>query len=69
MKYDVFTLYCISFHIFRVDKFLHLIYMCIEIVYTFCGLYVTYCCCFCANLGYVIRKESQGTGGNFTEFS
>lgn len=45
--------------------------MCLKIIYTVFGLYVTYCCCFCANLGYVIRKENRGQiiTSDFTEVS
>ena len=33
--------------------------MCIEIFYTFCGLYASYCCCFFCSMAYTLHKEKQ----------
>ena len=33
--------------------------MCIEILYTFCGLYASYCCCFCSMMAHTLYKERQ----------
>ena len=33
--------------------------MCIEIFYTFCGLYASYCCCFCCSMAYTLHKEGR----------
>ena len=55
--------------------------MCIEIFYTFFGLYASYCCCFCSSMAYTLYKERQQQRYNiftgeeeeeedvFTEFS
>ena len=33
--------------------------MCIEIFYTFFGLYASYCCCFCSSMAYTLYKEKR----------
>ena len=50
--------------------------MCIEILYTFCGLYASYCCCFCSAMAHTLyierqqrRRQCVVEQNDFSEFS